>query len=262
MKKTELPLLTIDDVRRVAPKNAVSFWVWTGNVYEWRSLPRSGRGGLLMGPRAKVDAEIAARPNVHFGVIDYMETIKKNPIPKKDRGHIYAPGTRVQLHPGTDRWMRGDRYGEVVKHGRKLVTVLMDRSGQKIKIHPSQLMMTNPKRRGIAPARVRRSGRKFRITATARSPLFKRSRRFRSTTDPRKIARTMRRAGLRVNPKRRRTRVNPTARRAAYIVSAKRAGASGFTQQASFIGKPAALQYARMLARANPSATVKVEARK
>lgn len=27
---------------------------------------------------------------------------------------IYTTGTRVQLHPATDAWMRGDRWGEVV----------------------------------------------------------------------------------------------------------------------------------------------------
>jgi hypothetical protein len=27
---------------------------------------------------------------------------------------LLKEGTRVQLHPATDRWMMGDRYGEVV----------------------------------------------------------------------------------------------------------------------------------------------------
>lgn len=39
-----------------------------------------------------------------------------------------APGTRVELHPATDAWMRGDRYGTVVGVGRKYVHVRMDRS--------------------------------------------------------------------------------------------------------------------------------------
>jgi hypothetical protein len=29
-------------------------------------------------------------------------------------------GQRVELHPGMDAWMMGDRYGVVVKTGRKL----------------------------------------------------------------------------------------------------------------------------------------------
>ena len=27
-------------------------------------------------------------------------------------------GSRVELHPATDDWMRGDRYGEVIGYGR------------------------------------------------------------------------------------------------------------------------------------------------
>jgi hypothetical protein len=42
----------------------------------------------------------------------------------------FRTGQRVQMHPGTDRWMRGDRYGEVVAVGRRLVTIKLDRSGQ------------------------------------------------------------------------------------------------------------------------------------
>jgi len=57
-------------------------------------------------------------------------------------------GKRVQLYPATDRWMRGDKYGEIVaistrcrsyldpkdwRNGRTF-TVKMDRSGQRIKV--------------------------------------------------------------------------------------------------------------------------------
>ncbi len=40
----------------------------------------------------------------------------------------YAP--RVRLHPATDAWMMGDRYGDLVKVGRKYLHVRMDRSGR------------------------------------------------------------------------------------------------------------------------------------
>jgi hypothetical protein len=43
-------------------------------------------------------------------------------------------GKRVQLHPATDAWMSGDRYGVVVKVGRKLVSVKMDKSGRTLKL--------------------------------------------------------------------------------------------------------------------------------
>jgi hypothetical protein len=52
----------------------------------------------------------------------------------------FARGDRVQLHPATDRWMRGDRYGEVVLVGRKLISVKMDVSGQIAKLHPSNIL--------------------------------------------------------------------------------------------------------------------------
>ena len=42
------------------------------------------------------------------------------------------PGDRIQTHPATNAWMRGDRFGTVVKVGTKKVQVLMDRSGRKI----------------------------------------------------------------------------------------------------------------------------------
>ena len=44
-------------------------------------------------------------------------------------------GQRVELHPGTDRWMRGDRYGVVtgVYGDAGLIEVAMDRSRQVIR---------------------------------------------------------------------------------------------------------------------------------
>ena len=41
-------------------------------------------------------------------------------------------GKRVELHPATDRWMMGDRYGEIVGTGYKLVHVKLDKSGQTV----------------------------------------------------------------------------------------------------------------------------------
>jgi len=50
-----------------------------------------------------------------------------------------APGERVELHPSTDRWMQGDRFGVVSRIGRKWVSVRMDRSGQEIRVAPAVL---------------------------------------------------------------------------------------------------------------------------
>ncbi len=45
-------------------------------------------------------------------------------------------GTRIELHPATDTWMRGDRYGTVIKVGRKWVHVKMDRSKRTLRFSP------------------------------------------------------------------------------------------------------------------------------
>lgn len=57
----------------------------------------------------------------------------------------YVLGDRVQLHPATDRWMQGDRYGEIVSVRLRAVPgpgdryersgfydVKLDRSGDRV----------------------------------------------------------------------------------------------------------------------------------
>lgn len=51
----------------------------------------------------------------------------------------FKVGERVELHPATDRWMRGDRYGTIEKIGRRHFYVRMDRSGHLAKIDPSNI---------------------------------------------------------------------------------------------------------------------------
>lgn len=63
-------------------------------------------------------------------------------------------GTRVELHPATDAWMRGDRFGEVVGFARPKryidaqtgvafmvtkVRVKLDVSGRVVRFHPDNL---------------------------------------------------------------------------------------------------------------------------
>ena len=43
---------------------------------------------------------------------------------------LHKVGDRVQIHPATDAWISGDRYGTIVKIGRKWIYVKMDRSGK------------------------------------------------------------------------------------------------------------------------------------
>lgn len=49
------------------------------------------------------------------------------------------PGMRVELHPGTDEWMRGDRYGEVVERGTKTAVIKLDKSGRNLRCRPENL---------------------------------------------------------------------------------------------------------------------------
>jgi len=49
------------------------------------------------------------------------------------------PGVRVQLHPATDAWMQGDRFGVVDHVGRFYVHVKMDRSGRMLRFTPEKL---------------------------------------------------------------------------------------------------------------------------
>lgn len=52
----------------------------------------------------------------------------------------YQVGQRVQIHPATDAWMQGDRYGEVIKVGRKYVHVRMDRSRRTLAFLPKYVL--------------------------------------------------------------------------------------------------------------------------
>jgi len=41
----------------------------------------------------------------------------------------FLVGQRAQVHPATDAWMQGDRFGTVTKIGARLVQLRMERSG-------------------------------------------------------------------------------------------------------------------------------------
>ena len=52
----------------------------------------------------------------------------------------FEVGQRVQAHPATDRWMRGDRFGTVEEVGTRFVWVRFDLSGDLVKLDASLLM--------------------------------------------------------------------------------------------------------------------------
>lgn len=46
-------------------------------------------------------------------------------------------GDRVKLHPATDSWMKGDRYGTIDGTWFNFYWVRLDKSGTRIKLHRS-----------------------------------------------------------------------------------------------------------------------------
>ncbi|KKK78564.1 hypothetical protein LCGC14_2842320 [marine sediment metagenome] len=67
---------------------------------------------------------------------------------------MLTKGTRVSLHPATDHWMRGDRYGKIVGFGHtrdyldsftkkinkvRPYLVKLDISGKTIRMHPENV---------------------------------------------------------------------------------------------------------------------------
>jgi hypothetical protein len=54
----------------------------------------------------------------------------------------FQQDARVQLHPCTDEWMRGERFGNVVAHGPRYVRVKLD-TGRVVKVRPALLAFAN-----------------------------------------------------------------------------------------------------------------------
>lgn len=63
-------------------------------------------------------------------------------------------GKRIEMHPATDAWMRGDRYGEIIGYGKareyvntftgkrtmvKPYRVRLDKSQKIIRVHPENV---------------------------------------------------------------------------------------------------------------------------
>ena len=48
-------------------------------------------------------------------------------------------GKRVELHPATDLWMRGARFGVVIEAGTTFYKVKLDKLPTPVRIHPDNL---------------------------------------------------------------------------------------------------------------------------
>lgn len=57
----------------------------------------------------------------------------------------FTRGQRVQLHPATDRWMMGDKFGVVTGLGPGWVRVKLDVSGKSLRLCNSNVLVPNEK---------------------------------------------------------------------------------------------------------------------
>ena len=53
---------------------------------------------------------------------------------------FFVAGRRVELHPATDRWMMGDRFGEVVRFRDGVVHVRLDKSRKTLRFRPDDIL--------------------------------------------------------------------------------------------------------------------------
>jgi hypothetical protein len=58
-----------------------------------------------------------------------------NPVPQD-----FSVGDRIQLHPATDAWMMGDRFGQIRKVTQKFYHVAMDVSGRVRRVAPCNIL--------------------------------------------------------------------------------------------------------------------------
>jgi hypothetical protein len=50
------------------------------------------------------------------------------------------PGQRIEIHPSTDEWMMGDRYGEIIEITESgKFRVMLDKSMREIFVHPRKI---------------------------------------------------------------------------------------------------------------------------
>ena len=68
-------------------------------------------------------------------------------VPQKQTP-TFKEGQGIELHPGTDQWMMGARFGTVVKtdHKTGLVHVRMDNLRNILKCKPDHILVKDPKK--------------------------------------------------------------------------------------------------------------------
>lgn len=54
--------------------------------------------------------------------------------------NFFVRDRRVELHPCTDRWMMGDRFGRILRVKDGVVHVRLDKSNKTFKFHPDNIL--------------------------------------------------------------------------------------------------------------------------
>ena len=116
------------DTTPVAPASTS----WWGGLPTWEKYAIVGGGVAVVG-----------------AIAYYLTVLKpKNAVANKKRRRMHRNsqqrlriGHRVELHPGTDRWMMGDRFGRVEKFDKRgvMVYVRLDKSGKLLKFRERDL---------------------------------------------------------------------------------------------------------------------------
>lgn len=95
---------------------------YAGRIYE--SDPLKGRYGRGLVGNPMRDGVFASGDG--FDIKDFSAN---------SRGEL----PRIQMHPGTDLWMRGARFGEILKIGRKNLLVKLDKLNRPVIVSPRNI---------------------------------------------------------------------------------------------------------------------------
>jgi hypothetical protein len=123
---------------------------FSGPGTTWHGMfPRDVRRLVAMGWRDEFEAEYAngaydsMLPKKYQGLLGSKKLPSGPKTTKAKSGNTtplgFRVGERVSMHPATDAFMMGDRYGEVSRIGKQFVHVRMDRSGGTRKVSPGNL---------------------------------------------------------------------------------------------------------------------------
>ena len=102
----------------------------------WVVHLRAKEGLLLGGMLENTSSAFETREEAR----DFLAASRDNHT-NEIEGYVYGPGTRVELHPGTDLWMRGARFGNVTEvTADRVVVVRVDGVRKLFRCSPHYIM--------------------------------------------------------------------------------------------------------------------------